>query len=136
MAAFRSDKVESPLLTPIDVEGSFLPKGSSAVTAWTGAVESVTREATGRYTVLLKKEFWYLLNRIVTQQGTIRQSAVGTNSHNVSFGPVTAASGTFEVYTHLVSTGAAADLADNANNIVFFTLRCKHSATDDGSGVT
>lgn len=135
MSGFQRFPIETTKRGNVVLSGKFWPKGASAVTQWDGDITSVTRNAAGDYTVMFKAPYRFALNRVVSKFGTASQNVVGTNGHLVNMGPVVAASGTVRVFTYLCSTGAAADLADNADNLVSISLEVKHSTVTDGSGV-
>lgn len=108
------------------IAGSFRPNGSSAVdnTLNTGLGFSVVRDDVGDFTITLEDRF----NGIDSAQISLELAAPGDS--NVNFGDidvVTAGTLIVSIFTAAVT----ADLADDANNRVHFSLTLKNTNIRD-----
>jgi hypothetical protein len=115
---------------------SFQPQGSSAPVIVSGqGVTSVTRTGTGAFTVTLANQFRALVSAQTTMQlaspGGVAYQCVITGAN------VTGAGTGAQTVTLLVqnaSTGAAADISENAGNIINLSLFVKSSGTSYPAG--
>lgn len=122
--------VETPHKPEFRLSGGFNTNGGSSPTAaqiFGNWIQSVTRSGVGAYSVLLKPEFRGMRN--IGKQASLQLAAVGDSK--VVLGPYDAAAGTLVVST--VTGAAAADIAANADNIVWLDLTMIYSDIPNGS---
>lgn len=112
----------------VRLSGGFATNGgSNPATLYGNWIQSVTRSGAGAYSVLLKPEFRGMRN--VGKQASLQLAAVGDSK--VVLGPYDSTAGTLVVTT--VTGAAAADIAANADNIVWLDLTMIYSDVPNGS---
>jgi len=106
------------------IAGSFRPNGSSAVsnTTNTGVGFSVARTGVGAFTITLTDKYVSLI-------GAEFQLALATPAaaHDICIGAVDVSSAKTIAFVHY-SAGAAADIASDAANRIYFTLTLSNSS--------
>lgn len=112
---------QSPHPAHADVAFSFAPAGTGAPTSVEGkGVSTVTRTGVGTFLVTLQ-DAW---NALVAATGTLQLSAAADSV--VQFGDYSASAKTLVV--RVLTAGAAADVAANANNRVHVSLTLRNSS--------
>lgn len=125
---FQRNTVESPHKGEVRLVGGFRTNGGSSPTAIYGNwISSVARTGAGAYTVTLKNDFKGL--HCTGKSATLQLAAAGDSK--VVLGPYDATAGTQVVTT--ITTAAAADIAADANNIVWLELVVSYGRIADGS---
>ena len=90
-------------------------------------IASVTRTGAGAYDVLLKPEFRNL--DVISKQISLQLAAAGDSK--VQFGTYVKTTGVQKVVT--VTATAAADIAADADNIVWIQMTIRYAVTSDGT---
>lgn len=125
---FQRNTVESPHKSEIRLSGGFRPNGAGSITAFYGNwIQSVTRNGAGDYTVTMKNDFKGLYCH--GKRATLQLSAVADSK--VVLGPYSATAGTQQLW--VVTGAAAADIAANADNIVWLELVVSYTRLNDGT---
>lgn len=126
---FQRNTVESPHKSEIRLAGGFAPNGASnPVTVYGNWIQSVVRDGgAGIFLVTLKPDFRNMRNK--GKSASLQLSAVADSK--VVLGPYSASAGTLRVWT--VTGAAAADIAANADNIVWLDLVMSYTSLPDGS---
>lgn len=113
----------------VRLSGGFAPNGgSNPATLFGNWISSVTRDGgAGIFLVTLRPEFRGMRN--IGKQATLQLSAAADSK--VVLGPYDATAGTLRVWT--VTGAAPADIAANADNIVWLDLTMIYSDVPNGS---
>ena len=120
--------VESPHKSEVRLAGGFRPEGASAVTAIYGNwISSVTRNGAGDFTITMKNDFKGLY--CTGKSALLQLSAVADSK--IVMGPYSASAGTQQLF--VVTGAAAADIAANADNIIWVELVISYTRLPDGS---
>ena len=120
--------IESSHKPEVRLAGGFRPNGAGAISALYGNwISSVVRNGAGDFTVTLKTE--WANKRVVCKAVCLQLSAVADSK--IVMGPYVAASRTQQLW--VVTGAAAADIAANADNIVWLELVVINSNIDNGS---
>lgn len=127
---FQRNTVETPHKSEVRLSGGFATNGASnPATIYGNWIQSVIRDGgAGIYLVTLKPDFRGMRNK--GKQASLQLAAVGDSK--VVIGPYNATAGTLRVWT--VTGAAAADIAANADNIVWLDLTMSYTTLGDGSG--
>lgn len=126
---FQRNTVETPHKSEVRLSGGFAPNGTSnPTTVYGNWIQSVVRDGgAGIFLVTLKPDFRNMRNK--GKQATLQLSAVADSK--VVLGPYSASAGTLRVW--IVTGAAAADIAANADNIVWLDLTMSYTSLPDGS---
>jgi hypothetical protein len=127
---FQRNTVESPHKSEVRLSGGFATNGaSSPATVYGNWIQSVTRDGgAGIFLVTLKPDFRGMRNK--GKQVSLQLAAVADSKAVI--GPYDAVLGTLRVWT--VTGAAPADIAADANNIVWLDLTMSYTTIGDGSG--
>jgi hypothetical protein len=125
---FNRNTIEGPHKGEVRLSGGFRTNaGSSPTVIYGNWISSVSRTGAGTYTVQMKNEFKGL--HCIGKQATLQLAAPGDSK--VVLGAYDASAGTQVVAT--ITTAAAADIAANADNIVWLELVVSYGRIADGS---
>lgn len=128
MGEFQRNTVESPHKSEVRLAGGFATNGgSSPTTIYGNWIQSVARTGAGAYTITIKPAFRYL--KVHGKSASLQLAAAGDSK--VVLGPYVHSAGTQVVTT--ITTASAADIAANADNIVWIELVCSYTTLADGS---
>ena len=130
----RND-VKTPHKGEVILAGYFYPNGSSTPATVRGSwIDSVAHTATGVWTITMKEKFRGWIG-LLGAQVSLSMNALGLSI--IQFGAMDLSAGTIIIRAATESGGtlAAADIAANANNIIFVTLNLKYSKAEDASGL-
>lgn len=126
--SFERQTVETSGKSEVRLSGGFRTNGASSPTVLYGNwILSVARTAAGTYTLTVKRDFRFL--DLVSKQCSLQLAAAGDSK--VQFGPYDKTAGTQVVIT--ITGVAAADIAADANNIVWVELIARYGTVPDGS---
>jgi hypothetical protein len=125
---FLRQTIEGVHKGELRLSGGFRPNGGSNPSVLYGNwIESVTRNGAGDLTVRLKKPFRNM--DCLSKQVSLQLSTAADSK--VQLGPYDKAAGTQRVFT--ITGTAAADIAANADNIVWLELTMRYGNVPDGS---
>ena len=125
---FERQTVETSQKSEVRLSGGFRTNGGASPTVLYGnCIQSVARTGAGTYTVTLKRGFRFL--DIVSKQCSLQLAAAADSK--VQWGPYDKAAGTQVVVT--ITGAAAADIAANADNIVWLEWIARCGIVPDGS---
>ena len=115
---------ESKNIGVVNVEGSFAPNGSSAIDSASnsGSGWSVVRTSTGLFTITLEDSYV----GVYAASAHLQLAAGDDKIAQLGAIDVTSAK-TVQIRIWDVSAAAVADLADNANNRIHFSLQLKNT---------
>src|SRR5262245_4022172 len=114
----------------VHVHCGFQPNAGSSPTAamiYGNAIASVARTGAGTYTVTLKPEYKNL--DLIAKHISLQLAAAGDSK--AIAGPYVKAAATQQVFT--ITGAAAADIANNADNIVWLSLVFRTAIVNDGT---
>jgi len=121
----------SPHKGEIILSGHFYPDTAANPSTVRGSwISSVAHTATGVWTITMKEKFRGWIG-VLGAHVSLQLNAYADS--NIQFGAMDLDNGT--IIVRAGTAGVAADIAANANNIVFVTLHLKYSGAEDGSGL-
>jgi hypothetical protein len=126
---FMRQALETGHKNEVRLAGGFRTNGGSNPTVLFGDnwIQSVVRDGAGAYTVTLKKAYRGM--DLIGKNTSLQLAAAGDSK--TQFGAYDKAAGTQVIRT--ITGAAAADIASDANNIVWLELICRYGNVPDGS---
>jgi hypothetical protein len=122
MSDFQRQTLETVHKGEVRLAGGFRPNGSSTPTAFYGNwISSVALTSTGLFTVTLKNPYKGL--RVVGKNYSLQLSAAADTV--LQWGTYDASAGTIQVRS--LTAGSVANIAANADNIIWLELVVKYS---------
>jgi hypothetical protein len=103
----------------VDIDGSFAPAGTGAVTSVNGAGFSVARTGVGVFEITFVDKYVEL----VAANATVQLNALADT--DAVIGPWTASTKKLQIFVK--TAGVAADIAANANNRIHFQVTFRNS---------
>ena len=130
MGEFGRETLETTNKGAVVLFGGFKTNGGSSPTAaqiFGNFIQSVTRTGAGAYDVLLKPEFRNL--DVISKQISLQLATPGDSK--AQFSTYVKTTGVQKVAT--ITTAAAADIAADADNIVWIQMTIRYAVTSDGT---
>ena len=110
--------------------GRFRPNGASTPTVWYGNwISSIAHTATGVWTVTIKPAFRGMVGHHAAQLSLMSNALVATA---IQFGAIDWSAGTIIIRGYTTTSGAAADIASNANTWIDLLFVMKYMKIPDG----